>query len=171
MTNLAVKHKSECLTDVEEISKSLSAYHHKYQMIISHYSTEYFDLRSIVANLKEYPFTVDPMPYASINLINLAIEQAMIVHFDYDVLIGYRVGFWQDIEEYRSFVNKGKWLVPKLFTQIQKPVPIYKDIILCTEISKYRSEESKYCIWFTVAFEDYFTSEGIAIMHKNNLKR
>ena len=151
-----------------EIGEALSAYHEKYRMVSGLYGSS-LHASGVCVRLQHYPFTKVSMPYASINLINLAIEQSLIVMFDRIVHEDAVNGPWNCLDEYRSSVSNGCWLVPKLDTKVLSPVSLNKDIILNTSINKIRPGKRRVVLSFSVNCPNYLTSCGMAIFEKNRI--
>lgn len=151
-----------------EIWDALSAYHDEYRMV-SGLCGRSLLTSDVCVRLKYYPFTKVPMPYASINLINLAIEQSLIVMFDRIVLEDAVDGPWKGIDEYRSLVANGCWLVPKLETKVLSPVPLYEDIFLGTTINKIRPGKRRIVLSFSIICPNYISSCGLAVFEKNGI--
>lgn len=153
-----------------EIGKALSAYHEEFCMVSSLNGNSLYK-PNVSVRLQYYPFTKVTMPYASINLINLAIEQAMIVMFDRIVLEGAVEGPWSGIEEYRSLVSEGCWLVPKLDTKVVSPVPLNEDILLNIAVNQIHTGKRRVMLSFSVNCPDHISSSGLAIFEKREAFR
>jgi len=147
----------------KEISIALSAYLPNFQLVRRILSTKSPNEKLIEIELSHYPFTREPMPYASMNLINLGIEQSILVHLDYEVCIGNITGFWPTINRYRELVNSGHWLVPKLETKVIHTVPLNTILSLRTRILKSWPGNKRHIIWFSAESTNYFHSKGVAV--------
>lgn len=145
-----------------QISIALEPYIPKFRMV-KHFSKLNEKSYNIDIILGDYPFISVDVDCSSINLINVAIVQAMFVHFDNDVLQGLRKGFWQNISDYRKRVCAGHWIVPKMSTNIYRKIPLEKEISLITSITKYRNSPKRYYLWFEAESQSYFNSNGIAV--------
>jgi hypothetical protein len=153
---------------IEEISNALSPYHKEHQLVTAINSVSVKDAEMVV-RLVSYPFTKQPMPYASINLVNLAIEQSLIVHYDNLVFEGVTNGPWNNVNEYRLCVSQGCWLVPKLNTKIISPVPLEKDLMIITAFKKIKIGKRRVVLDFSVVCESRFSSYGIAVFEKGKV--
>lgn len=156
------------LYEETQICKALCAYHKKYRMVLGINCTSLLEANVRVC-LHHYPFTRETMPYASINLINLAIEQSLIVMFDRLVLQNAVKGPWNGIDQYRSLVSAGCWLVPKLTTKVVSPIPLGKDIYLHSIIKRIRSSKKRVVLSFFTNNPNYLSSNGLAVFEKNKV--
>lgn len=151
-----------------EIGKALSAYHEEYRMV-SGLCGNSLHTSDVCVCLQYYPFTKVSMPYASINLINLAIEQSLIVMFDRIVLEDAVDGPWNGIDEYRSLVSNGCWLVPRLYTKVLSPVPLNENIFFGTSINKIRPGKRRVVSSFSINCPNYISSCGLAVFEKSGI--
>jgi len=109
-----------------------------------------------------YPFIGFQVSYTSINLINLSIEQAVLLHLDLELDAGRRSGKWQTIDAYREEVNAGGWLVADLATEVRKPIPRNAELDLITKLRRDHHLKSTYFVHFVASCPRYFKAEGLA---------
>lgn len=140
-----------------EINQALVPYHKEFRMVKS---AEYrFDHRIFSAEILpcRYPFTFSPMSYASINLVNLAIEQALLVQMRYEISSKMaQVKLWNNIQEYDKMVSSGHWLVPKLITKLHSTVPTNRSVFLEISIKKDLIKRSSYWVFLTLRLMDSY---------------
>lgn len=145
-----------------EIDKALSAYHKEHRMVKS-LSDESLFVSDVCVQMEHYPFTQVSMPYASINLINLAIEQSLIVMYDRLVLTNSITGPWDSIDDYRSYVSQGCWLVPRLVTKVLSPTPLRTELNFVTSLDQIKTGKRRVALRFSVNCRGYVDSSGVAI--------
>jgi len=145
------------------INAALAAYRPEFRLLRGFtYSLDEFTLLTSLT-FPPYPFIVNQVPYVSVNLINISVEQAMLLHLDYEIDMGYRFGRWSSIDAYRKEVDAGGWLVADLKTRVRQPVPNEATLRLKTKIDKSRYLRSTYYISFSASCLPHFTAKGLAV--------
>jgi len=166
--NIALSVKSETTEKISNrhISEALAAYKPNYHLVkaASRANSEHGVFTNVL--LDEYPFTVEKMKYCSINLLNLSIEQALIVHLDWDISEGRRSGFWGNLFRFREIISCGCGLVPKLNIRVFDKVDIGSQITLHTKIKQERSKRDSYIFRFEVESIGVLSCSGIGYIIK-----
>ncbi len=158
----------EGLADQWSINKALSAYLPEYHLC-KEYNFVSPNESSMVLAFDRYPFTVADPPYTSVNLLNLSVQQAFLVHFDYLVATREYQGAWKSLGDYRRSVESGSWLVPKIETRIMRPVPRKRMIDCSLFINRITIGKSRCRVRYFVISEGQFECSILGIYDPSQL--
>jgi len=150
-----------------EISQALAAYRPQYQLVREAREDRSGGNMTSWLQFDDYPFTRSEMPYCSINLINLGVEQALILHLDHEVSIGKRQGFWHSLADFRALIQSGHGLVAHMETRVLDLVPLRKRLALSTRIGRARASLSRYLFRFEAVSEGLIRCSGTGLLTRD----
>ena len=165
---IADAEQTESQVNHADILAALSPYRPEYRMVVEASSEiPYRHCRASVV-FPVYPFILDPIPYASLSLLNLAVEQVLLTYVRFEVRYHcVETHLWSDLRDYDRKVAAGHWLVPRLQTRIRRLVPTAKPVVIKTRIAGDKLTGSSYRIEFTANSDAGFSASGTAVFVKD----
>lgn len=110
-----------------------------------------------------YPFTRRDTRYTSINLINLAVEQLMLLQLDCEAQIGTLPISPLSADEYRTKVADGNWLTPRLSTNVSTPVPRNTPLLVRSYTERRRIHTTNLYVKFHSSSKNFFHASGMVV--------
>jgi len=154
----------EVVLNHTQISAALAPYRPEYRMVVEARCWHWDRRCRATIVLSEYPFTLEPLPYTSLQLLNLATEQVLLVYLRFEVAQHLlRTPLWHDPADYDAKVADGHWLVPQLQTRVRRPIRMGSGVPIEAAITASRLSERGYRIEFASVSEAGFSTTGSAV--------